>query len=102
MNNNERQTLLGIASSLLSLAGSGLYSVEILHNNNLITLVLPKDEAIRRAVWGTYGKSGQEPLKWVRLMDCSTEHLEAILRTQHHITNDIRYIIGEILKARAA
>ena len=33
-------------------------------------------------LWGTYGKSGKEPLKWVKLGDCETEHLQAILRTQ--------------------
>lgn len=45
-------------------------------------------------LWGTYGKGGVEhcagtcllhPLRWVKLADCSTDHLQAILRTQHHI-----------------
>jgi len=36
-------------------------------------------------LWGTYGKSGKEPLKWVKLGDCETEHLQAILRTQPQI-----------------
>ena len=35
-----------------------------------------------RLLWGTRGKDGRQPHKWVRLMDCSTEHLQAILDTQ--------------------
>jgi hypothetical protein len=29
--------------------------------------------------WGTYGPTGQEPLKWVMLCDCDTSHLENII-----------------------
>ena len=35
--------------------------------------------------WGTYGKSGKEPLRWVQIDHCSNAHIEAILTTQHHI-----------------
>ena len=31
-------------------------------------------------VWGTYGKDGNQPLKWVKFIDCTDEHLEAILK----------------------
>lgn len=46
------------------------------------------------AMWGTYGKGGVEHcngrcpehrLTWKRLVDCDTEHLFAILRTQRQI-----------------
>lgn len=30
--------------------------------------------------WGTYGKNGDEPLRYVRLIDCSSEHLENIIK----------------------
>lgn len=43
------------------------------------------DDLKKIARWGTFGPSGNDPLKWVKLIDCSTEHLEAILKTQHHI-----------------
>ncbi len=43
------------------------------------------DDLKKIARWGTFGPSGNEPLKWVKLIDCSTEHLEAILQTQPHI-----------------
>ena len=33
--------------------------------------------------WGTYGKDGNEPLRWVRLIDCSSEHLVNIIINLH-------------------
>ena len=40
-------------------------------------------EVIRDAVkWGTYGKSGDEPLKYVAIADLDPYHLRAILDTQ--------------------
>ena len=50
--------------------------------------------------WGTYGKKGQDPLKWVTLGTCSTEHLDAILRTQFHITDEYKLAIRNILEDR--
>lgn len=41
------------------------------------------DVAKRVAVWGTYGKEGKGPLQWVLLHERDTDHLQAILRTQH-------------------
>lgn len=40
-------------------------------------------EVIRDTVkWGTYGKNGDEPLRYVTIADMSTEHLQACLDTQ--------------------
>ena len=40
-------------------------------------------EKIRESFcWGTRGKGGRDPLKWVELMNLSTDHIEAILATQ--------------------
>jgi hypothetical protein len=40
-------------------------------------------EVIRDAVkWGTYGKNGDEPLKYVAISDLDPYHLRAILDTQ--------------------
>jgi hypothetical protein len=42
----------------------------------------------KKLMWGTYGKSdvpgqlGPGPLRWVRFIDCSTDHLKTILKTQ--------------------
>ena len=34
----------------------------------------------KKLIWGTYGKDGKQPLKWVKLIECETEHLKAVLR----------------------
>lgn len=60
----------------------------------------PIEDIIQIARWGTYGKSGKEPLKWVKLIDCETEHLEAILNTQSQISSGYRLIIQTILQQR--
>lgn len=52
--------------------------------------------------WGTYGPPGHHhPLKWVKLVDCSDEHLCNILRTEEwHITNFTKLVIYAILLKR--
>ena len=40
--------------------------------------------------WGTRGKGGRQPLTFVPLKDLTTEHIEAILETQIHISERIR------------
>lgn len=54
---------------------------------------------IQTAMWGTYGKCGTQPLTYVRLIDCSTEHLLAILK-QYNITPIYPPIIRKILSDR--
>jgi hypothetical protein len=57
--------------------------------------------AKQNAVWGTYGKSGKEPLHFVRLIDCTTDHLQAILDTQEKQTKRAYVeIIKSIIKDR--
>lgn len=60
-------------------------------------------------LWGTYGKNGithcngtcpEHQLQIVRLIDCSSEHLIAILDTQHHIPPIYREVITVILRDR--
>ena len=41
-------------------------------------------------LWGTYGKTGEDPLKWVVLKNMSDEHITAILATQYHISEFYR------------
>ena len=54
--------------------------------------------------WGTYGKGGNEPLKWVRLIDCSSEHLVNIIKNLHifggYHNHPYFQIIQSILKDR--
>jgi len=51
------------------------------------------------AKWGTYGKSGKEPLVYKRLIDLESDHLQSIARTQA-ISSEYRNIIIEILQDR--
>jgi hypothetical protein len=62
---------------------------------------------VRELLWGTFGKGGAEHcagtcplhrLRWKRLTDCDTEHLQAILLTQQiplHYTEAIHAILEE-------
>lgn len=50
-------------------------------------------ETIREAFkWGTRGIDGKQPLTYVVLKDMTTDHIEAILETQTHITQEIRQV----------
>lgn len=61
------------------------------------------DDLKKKVMWGTYGKFGEEPLKWVRLIDCSTDHLQAIISTQPHINavSGFREVINQIIIDRS-
>lgn len=50
--------------------------------------------------WGTYGENASKPFKNVKLVDCSTEHLSAILGTQPQITSLTTMVIMAILMER--
>ena len=75
-------------------------SVTFIDYDNLIDLNME---------WGTYGKNAIEqyaknkkplpPLKFVKLVDCSTDHLEAILE-KCKPTYQVRCIIIHILQQR--
>lgn len=51
-------------------------------------------------IWGTYGKNGDEPLKYIHLVDAETDHLQTILNTQKHIYGETKQIIQSILEDR--
>lgn len=50
--------------------------------------------------WGTYGKDGRQPLKWVPVKDMSSNHIKAVLETQKYIPNWIRSIFRAELEFR--
>ena len=50
--------------------------------------------------WGTRGCGGNEPLKWKPLESLDTEHIEAILKTQHHIGEAIKKVFVDELTYR--
>lgn len=52
--------------------------------------------------WGTRGVDGKLPLRVVKLVDCDSEHLKNILRTQSHISSLTTLVITAILMERKA
>lgn len=50
--------------------------------------------------WGTRGKDGTLPLIHKKLVDCDTDHLQAILTTQKRISPPHKTTITSILKDR--
>ena len=59
--------------------------------------------------WGTYGKGAMEHcsctcpehrLRWVKLVDCETDHLQSILKTHPYLTKRYLIAINSILIKR--
>ena len=40
---------------------------------------ISNEEAVKIAKWGTYGKTGKEPLKWIPIADMETDHINKVL-----------------------
>lgn len=60
----------------------------------------PHDLISEAFKWGTRGKDGKQPLTYVPLKDLTTDHIEAILETQTHISAHIRKIFLDELDFR--
>ena len=58
-----------------------------------ISITMDDPHEVRREWfhWGTRGKDGRQPLTWKPLKDLDTDHIQAILETQHHIPD---YLVG--------
>jgi hypothetical protein len=52
--------------------------------------------------WGTYGKCGTLPRRWVALKDLDTDHIVAILDTQSQIAGWLRDVFNAELQFRVA
>lgn len=52
------------------------------------------------AYWGNYGRNGDQNLEVKTFDECDTEHLEAILITQPHLSPIDKATILELLKER--
>jgi hypothetical protein len=50
--------------------------------------------------WGTRGKDGKQPLVYKLLKDLDSDHIEAILKTQHQISDFYKEVFMEELKYR--
>lgn len=65
--------------------------IPVLNSNEII---------VENFIWGTRGKDGKQPFKYILLKDAETSHLEAILDNCHHIGTDTVNVIEYILKSR--
>jgi hypothetical protein len=69
----------------------------------LSVMITDPHEDIRAAFnWGTRGKDGKESLRWVALKDLDTNHIQAILDTQPHISDWVRNIMSVEMNYRYA
>lgn len=59
------------------------------------------EEVMDKLVWGTYGPKGDQPLRWVLLKECSTDHLQAILKVPN-LSPIVKDAIEGILTKRIA
>ena len=50
--------------------------------------------------WGTRGKDGRQPLVYKPIKDLDFDHIEAILKTQHQLSDFYKEIFKEELKYR--
>lgn len=50
--------------------------------------------------WGTRGKDGKQPLEWKPLRALDTDHIQAILETQHHIPEHLRKLFSDEIEYR--
>ena len=63
-------------------------------------IAAPIEDLIPIARWGTRGKGGKDAVKYVKLIDCETDHLEAIIQTQPFLGFGHKTIIQAILQQR--
>lgn len=77
-----------------------LEDVKILNPKEEDSSVDSFEHKLETAYWGTYGKDGKQPFKYILLKDAETDHLKKILETQHHISSLYKELIEYILKTR--
>ena len=60
----------------------------------------PHAEQREAVTWGTYGKTGEDPLKHVTVAEMDTDHLEAVLETQQRLYPQTRKVMMDELEYR--
>jgi len=67
-----------------------------------LTVYASDDHSVIREVftWGTRGPNGDQPIRRIYLKDMETDHINAILETQTHITSCVRTIFENELEYR--
>jgi hypothetical protein len=61
---------------------------------------IPLDVIAQKLLWGTRGKDGKQPLKYVRLASCETDHLQAILKNVPNLSDLYNQVINLIIFER--
>lgn len=71
------------------IVSGGLFELERYGAEDYIERSLYNDsdiELLREHItWGSYGKTGREPLKKIKIKDLEIEHIDNIILTQHQI-----------------
>lgn len=63
-------------------------------DNSVVLGTVPPEEAVKIAVWGSYGKDGKQPLRYIPIASMETEHLRAVLGSRpDQINPAIRYLM---------
>jgi hypothetical protein len=57
-------------------------------------------EYARNNKWGTYGPNGNEGLRWVPIIELSSDHIENILITQRHPSEQAKAAMIAVLNER--
>ena len=60
----------------------------------------PHAEIREAFCWGTRGRDGYEPVQYKPVKDLTSDHIAAILKTQHQIPDVIRKVFVDELKFR--
>ena len=60
----------------------------------------PHEEQREAAMWGTYGKNGDEPRSCVSIADMDKSHIEAVLESQPYARKSIRNLMMAELEYR--
>lgn len=78
------------------------YPSDKLDNIEMLTIYdnEPFESSMKKLLWGTYGKSGKDPLKYVKLFECETDHLNNIIKYQTKISDYYKINILYILEYR--
>jgi hypothetical protein len=69
-------------------------------NCEMTDYTLPHEVIRGIQTWGTYGKKGTFGKKDIFIKDLLTDHIKAILKTQEHISDELRDVLKNELKFR--
>jgi len=85
------------------LFNNGIVDMNRLHyieEHELLQKYFPHIDPAEYIWWGTRGKDGKSKLKYILLKNMDTDHIEAILETQKHISVFYREVFEKELEKR--